>query len=363
MPKRARSHKTRSVVLLIGLMVSVGAFAAVTMHKPDLVSLARNEGKLVVYSTTDETEAAELLAAFRATYPYIEIDYQSLTARDAYGRFKAESDRGRTVADIVISSAMDRQIKLVNDRYAQAYSPAQRRALPEWAVWKDQAFAISAEPIVMGYNPRLLPTNLVPSSHDELASLLHRSPALFEGRIASYDPKLSPTGYLYVSQDVQTDRDAWDLISGIGRAKPRLFDSSKDMISKVSSGDLVLAYNIIGSYAFERSAHDPNFRVVVPRDYVLMMSRVALIARNSPHPASAKLFLDFMLSRRGQRLIAKHHMWPVRLDLPQPNEALRGTNVRSVRVGPALMAGIDTLTFARFVRKWNEATSGSTPTN
>ena len=346
----------RPVFIGVGLLGLVAAGrAAVVARSNDLDRASRAEGQLVIYSATDEGEASDLLKAFRARYPHIAVDYRSLAARDVYGRFKAESDAGRNIADLVINSAMDLQIKLVNDRYAQAYKSPERHRLPDWAVWKDEAFAVSAEPIVIGYNPRLLTAAMVPGTHDELAVLLHRNPQQLTGRIGSYDPQSSPTGYLYVAQDVQMDSDAWDLIGAIGRARPKLFTSSKDMISEVSAGKLALAYNVIGSYAFERAAVDPNFKVVVPRDYVLMTSRVALIARQAPHPASAKLFLNFMLSREGQSLLAKHHMSPVRLDMKSDDKALVGANVRAVRVGPALMATIDSMTFARFTRKWSEA--------
>ena len=354
----------RPIFLAVAVLLAIifAGAAIVVAQTRDLRSLAARESALVIYSATDENEASDLLRAFSVRYPFIKVDYRSLSAREVYDRFRREADGHRSVADIVINSAMDLQIKLVNDRYAQAYRSAEIDHLPDWAVWKNQAFAVSAEPIVIGYNPKLLTRDAVPTSHDELATILHRTPSL-TGRIGSYDPERSPTGYLYVSQDVQVDSDAWDLIAAVGRARPQLFQSSKDMIEQVSSAKLTLAYNIIGSYAFERAARDPNFKVVVPRDYVLMMSRVALIAREAPHPASAKLFLDFMLSREGQSLLAKHHMSPVRLDMAADNKVLAGTNVREVRVGPALMAAIDTMTFERFVRKWREAVGENDPTD
>lgn len=354
--RKTRGTLARPAIFAVAILSgTLGVAAVMAARNKDLTYLARQERTLVIYSATDEVEAADLLSAFHRAHPYISVDYRSLSARDVYGRFRGEADRGQHSADLLINSAMDLQIKLVNDGYAQRYNCPEKNELPDWAVWKNQAFAVSAEPIVIGYNAKLLRPNAVPSTHDELAALLHRDETALSGRIGSYDPQRSPTGYLYVSQDAQIDRDAWDLIGAVGRARPRLFESSKEMISKVSSGELVLAYNIIGSYAFERAAHDRNFRVVVPQDYVLMMSRVALIAKHATHPASAKLFLNFMLSREGQALLAKHHMTPVRVDMPTKDLALKRTNVRAIRVGPALMAGIDGMTFARFRRKWSEA--------
>lgn len=356
MAKRHLAISARTILGVIAIVACVGvAFAVVRGHREDLPASARAEKHLVIYSATDKAEAAELLAAFHRAYPYVAIDYRSLTARDVYHQFRSETDAGHPSADVVINSAMDLQIKLVNDRYAQAYNSPERAHLPDWAVWKNEAYAISAEPIVIGYNAKLLPPELVPGTHDELASLLHTHAATFAGKVGSYDPERSPTGYLYITQDIQNDQDAWDLIAAVGRAKPKLFVSTSKMIGEVSAGRLLIAYNLIGSYAFERAARDPNFKVVVPGDYALMMSRVALIARNAAHPASAKLFLDFMLSREGQSLLAKHHMNPLRLDMSSQPGSLGNTNIRTVKVGPALMSAIDSLTFERFDRKWIDA--------
>lgn len=337
--------------------LSALGFAAVHQFLPGHGGEAATggESRLVIYSATDEQEAAELLRAFRNEHPELDVQYLSLRASEVYQRFKSEADQGAVQADIVINSAMDLQIKLVNDGYAQPYRSTQLSALPGWAVWKDEAWAISSEPIVFGYNARLLPASLVPRTHDELASALHANRALFAGRVGSYDPLRSPTGYLYVTQDIRSDSDSWDLIGALGRARPQLFVSSKEMIDRIASGRLLLGYNLIGSYALERAATDPNFKVVVPQDFALQSSRVAIIPRGAPHPQAARAFLDFTLSRRGQEILSRHHMLPVRTDVASQGPA--STMLRAVRVGPALMAGLDRLTFDKFRRKWLAATA------
>jgi iron(III) transport system substrate-binding protein len=346
----------RGGVLLAALftvLAAVGTGAA--MLRPAQERLehdAGSEGRLVIYSATDETQFTQILRAFKAAYPKVSIDYRSLPASEVYDAFKREADAGKPSADLLINSAMDLQIRLVNDRYAQSYASPERHKMPGWAVWKNEAFAVTAEPIVIGYNKRLLAKQDVPRTHDELAALLHRMPDKFRGRVGLYDPARSPTGFLYISQDVQIDRDSWDLISALGRAQPRLFVSTSDMMDRVSSGELLIAYNLIGSYALERAASDPDFGVIVPQDYVLLGSRVALIPRTASHPAAAKLFLDFMLSRHGQSLLGEHHMIPLRPDVARDDTLVTAGNVRAIHVGPALMAALDEVNRSKFLAKW-----------
>jgi iron(III) transport system substrate-binding protein len=355
MRKDLRTKLRRSWPFLAAVLALAGTASLLIAREPSLDQTATSEGELVIYSATDESEFAELLSEFGKSHRGISVNYESLPAREVYERYRAEELRGGSRADMLINSAMDLQIKLVNDGFAVSYASPEASAIPDWAIWKNQAFAISTEPIVIGYNPKLLSGPLVPQTHDDLAGLLYGRPGVFEGKVGLYDPQKSPTGYLYISQDVRNDSDAWELIAAIGRTRPKLFLSTQEMLDQVSSGQLLLAYNVIGSYAFERAREDSNFAVLVPRDYVLMMSRVALISRNAPHPAAAKLFLDFLLSKRGQAILSRHHMTPLRDDVTASPNALADANVRAVRVGPALMAGLDKLTLESFTRKWNAA--------
>jgi iron(III) transport system substrate-binding protein len=134
-----------------------------------------------------------------------------------------------------------------------------------------------------------------------------------------------------------------------------LFTRSEEMISRVANGELAIAYNVLGSYALEWARQAPDLGVVFPRDYTLTISRIALIPADAAHPASGKLFLDFLLSRQGQRLLAERSLPPVRGDVatvvPGPDPA----SIRPVRVGPQLLADLDPIRRQRLLATWTEA--------
>lgn len=320
-----------------------------------LIDTASRERQLTIYSATDSRGLADVLAAFRKLYPFITIRYVDLAASEVYRRFLSEAASRRVAADLLMNSAMDLQIKLVNDGYSQPYASPEKPNLPEWAVWKNEAYAVSAEPIVFAYNRRLMPAQDVPRSHADLQALLERRRAAYMGKIALYNPESSSTGFLYITQDVQLDRGTWNLVRAIGRTKPTLYNSTVEMIEKVSSGQHLLAYNMIGSYALAQAAKDPALGIIVPNDYVLMSSRIALIPKEAPHPASAKLFLDFMLSRAGQSLLARQHMTPLRQDVQQVRLSVDPNRIRAIRVGPTLLTNLDQLTRVNFLNQWRRA--------
>src|SRR3546814_5509307 len=82
---------------------------------------------------------------------------------------------------------------------------------------------------------------------------------------------------------------------GLGANRARFFSTSEEVIKDVSSGRSVIGYNVLGSYALDEAARNPELGVVFPADYTLVMSRIAMIPTTSGHPNAARLFLDFLL--------------------------------------------------------------------
>ncbi|MET0535974.1 MAG: ABC transporter substrate-binding protein [Steroidobacter sp.] len=340
-------------------MLCAPAFAAVPAGYPrsyaNRVAEANEEGRLAIYSTTDAREVADLLRDFRSLYPQINVDYADINSTELYSRFIAEVAAKEGTADLLWSSAMDLQIKLVNDGYAQAYASPEKPNLPAWAIWKNEAYGTTAEPIVIVYNKRLVPAADVPKTRADLERLLVNNPA-YQGKVGMMNPERSGVGFLYITQDLQVTRDTWRLVRAMGRAHVQLYSSVGAVLERVSSGEHLIAYNMIGSYALEREVRDPAIGVVLPHDYTLVASRIALIPADARHPEAAKLFLDYLLSKRGQTFLSRKHMNPVRGDVAAPADThIDAANMRAIRVGPELLANLDQIKRLRFLKEWRGA--------
>ncbi|WP_198411303.1 ABC transporter substrate-binding protein [Marinimicrobium alkaliphilum] len=314
------------------------------------------EGKLTIYSTTDKEWAAGLLSKFRELYPEIAIEYNNLESANLHSRFLGEVHAGESTADFLWSSAMDLQIKLVNDGYAQAYVSPEKGNLPPWAVWKNEAWGITAEPIVFVYNKDLVPEDDIPKTHGDFTELLKNKPDYYSGRIAAYDPARSSAGFLYLTQDLENNRDTWSLVEALGSTKPTLYTSSVRMIEDVIAGRKLIGYNVIGSYALEKQTTNPALGVIAPGDYTLIMSRIAVIPKDAPHPNAAKLFLDLMLSKQGQDLLSRNFLGSIRSDVLSASPAAENNNAaRAIRVGPALIANLDQVKRRSILKSWHDA--------
>jgi iron(III) transport system substrate-binding protein len=357
----ATAAPLRSVLAALALAASPSWAAAPPRTPSRTVAAARMEGKVVVWSATDRAIVGPLLADFAELHPGIAVDYREMVSGELHERFTRGAAAGRVEADVLWSPAMDLQIKLANDGYAAAYDSPEAEGLAPWAVWRDEAFATTLEPFVFVHDERVLPAGEVPQSHADLVRLLDAYPSRFQGSFATYDPERSGVGYLLLTQDSRIDPGFGEALRAYGRAGIRLHETTGAMLDDVRTGKALLAFNVIGSYALRARRSSPHLGVVFPRDYVLAMSRIAIIPRGAPHPSAAKVFLDYLLSARGQDVLANRcALFSIRNDVEGETTAVAlsrslGARLKPIHVGPSLLVFLDPSKRDAYLRRWRAA--------
>lgn len=322
---------------------------------------AEDEGRLVIYSNTDLHIVRELVQYFQTLYPRIEVEYQDLGGTELHHRYVAESTVGPNTADVLWSSAMDLQMSLVGKGYAQPYASPEAAALPPWANWDNQAFATTYEPVVIVYNKRLLPPDQVPQSHADLTRLLVAQREALRGKVVTYNPVRSAVGYLFATQDASISPTAWELVEALGGVGVRSYLTSEALLSQVASGNAQIAYNALGTYAARTAEKNAELGYVLPKDYTLVTSRVVFISRKAPHPNAARLWLDYLLSARGQTLIANQaQLFAVRTDIQGATTASGliqqvGDRLKPIALVPDLSRYVEEPERSQFLRRWRAA--------
>ena len=316
------------------------------------------EATLTIYSTLDTPLATPLIAAFQAGHPTITVQYEDLLAAEIAQRVIAETDAGKATADFAFSSGMDLQVKLANDGYAQPVEVPLARDWPDWANWRDMAFALTFEPAVLVWHKPSFPDG-PPQSRLDMIDWLKRPQA--QGRIGTYDISRSAVGYLYLARDAEHFADIWSLVAAMGRAGLQTFSTSAEIIDRVADGRLALGYNILGSYADARARANPDLGVVLLKDFTVVTSRVGLVPRAAARPDLGRAFLAFLMGRDGQTIMADRlRIAAVSLEVSGQNsaramEAALGDQLRPVPVSPGLLAYLDQSKRARMLALWHRA--------
>ncbi|WP_274626222.1 ABC transporter substrate-binding protein [Arvimicrobium flavum] len=352
------------------LLAAAAAFAILpTFAEAETTLFPARDGNpaartLTIYSALDTPIARPMVAGFQAANPDIAVSYSDLLTSDIYDRIVAETDAGEGTADVAFSSAMDLQVKLANDGYAQESELPLSARWPRWANWRNTAYALTFEPAVFVYHKPSFPDAPPPATRGQLVDYLREQGDKAYGRIATYDIERSGVGFMFMSRDQEQFPDIWSVVRSMGAAGVKLYSTSSAILERIADGRFVLGYNILGSYAAEWAARNADLGIVLPKDYTIVMSRIGLVPKAAREPELGRKYIAYMMSAEGQAIMARRlHIAAVNPEVSGDNtassmQAAMGAQLRPVPVSPGLMVYLDQVKRSRMIKRWNEALRG-----
>ncbi|MEE4409880.1 MULTISPECIES: ABC transporter substrate-binding protein [unclassified Serratia (in: enterobacteria)] len=325
-----------------------------------IVDGAKKEGKVVIYSTTDIKAAGPLIQGFEALYPGVKVEYNDMNSTELYNRYISEQAAGGTSGDVIWSSSMDTALKLATD-YAQEYASPEQGQLPKWAVWKEKAYGTTYEPVVFIYNKRLIPQGDVPDSHAALAKLIAGQTDKFKKKVTTYDIEKSGLGFMLSVQDSKADPNYFATLADVAKGGLAVQSSTGTMMERVSSGENLIGFNILGSYAEARAKTDPSLGISYPKDYTLVLSRVSFISKEAVNANAARLWLNYVLSEKGQSILANQADIPsIRNDIEGKNDIegmtkMLGNALKPIPVDESLLEYLQPAKRLDYIKQWRTA--------
>jgi len=273
-----------------------------------IFSLAASaQQKLFVYTSMKESMVGELKTAFDKKNPDIKLDFQSAGAGKIMAKIAAERESGKIMADVLWTSEVPDFYQLKAQGILQPYIPADIKQvlnpLPDY----DGSFtAVRLGTLGIAYNTRLIKE--APKTWADL-----QKPA-FKGAYGIANPALSGTAYMSVA--VLSKTFGWSYFEGLRANGAKMGKGSGQVVDDTASGDLVasLAVDYITLDKVDKGA---TLALVYPPEMLLIPSPVAIF-KNSPNVDAAKKFVDFLLSKEGQTIIANEGTLPVRTDVTVP---------------------------------------------
>lgn len=318
-------------------------------------SLGATAQTLQVHSATDTVAIAPLIAGFEAANPGVTVAYTEYNTSELHAAVVAGGGAGM---DVVISSAMDLQVDLVNRGLARPFRPGDADALPYWASWRDELWGFTFEPVLMAYNRAAFAGRNLPRTRSELASQIRDDPAFYNERVGTYDVAVSGVGYLFATQDARRGYQFSRLVETLGRAQAQTYCCTSLILDAIGEGRLVYGYNVIGSYALDYITRDPRIGLYLLDDYTQALSRTAFVPRKSAAPELGERFVSYLLSETGQAVIAQSGgLLPMAAqeELTAPARIagmMRGKPLFPIRLGPGLLTYLDSMKQVRFLTDW-----------
>ncbi|MCA0930679.1 sensor histidine kinase [Ruegeria profundi] len=316
--------------------------------------------ELEIWSATDQVAMAPLISAFERRNPDIQISYAEFETVRLHAALL--STEPQDMPDVVISSAMDLQVDLVNRGYARRVEIAPL-SIPAWAEWRSELFGFTFEPAAVIYHRPSIAGDNLPRNRLALSSYIAENEERLRGRIATYDIEAAGVGYLFATQQTLQYPDFFRLAETLGRADVVLLASSRAIIDRVANGELLLGVDVLGSYAITAASQVETLGVHFFDDVNPVMTRTVFIPYAARNPQDAEHFVRFLLSDVGQSAIAEQSgLLPIAEELlirssKGGNSPLTTTSAQlhPIRLSVGLLTFLDELNRANFLEAWSSA--------
>ncbi|MCL1939369.1 MAG: ABC transporter substrate-binding protein [Desulfovibrionaceae bacterium] len=265
--------------------------------------------KLIIYTSMKESLIGKLSDEFVKQHPGMAVDYQSAGAGKLMAKIAAERESGKILADVIWTSEVPDFYKMKADGMLEPYNSSMLKEVLNPFDDHDGSFtAARLGTLGIGYNTKHIKT--APTAWSDLTN------PEFKGAFGIANPALSGTSYMSVALLVK--QFGWEFFEKLHANGARIGKGSGQVIDDTASGDLVasLAVDYIINDKIQKGA---PMALAYPPEMLVVPSPVAIL-KKTPNMEAAKKFVDFLLSKEAQAIIASEGTLPVRTDVTVPEK-------------------------------------------
>jgi iron(III) transport system substrate-binding protein len=273
---------------------------------------------LLFYSTISTSQFQPLLDAFHNLYPWLEVQYLELSPDEAIERYLSESGTGSPTASLLFSAAPLSWMRVIQKGEMIDYTSPEKSYLLHQESPHPGLYAAGNDPLILIWNKLLVPEELAPTGLADLVAKVDAHPDVFRN-IASY--AVDKNGYAYAAHHalVQHHGDKiWDWYKILGPHN-RYESSIGVVVEKIMSGEYSAGYVVPAATALVTLAKNPAAGKVYGVNYISDGDPVSIrsigAVKSGTSPNAAKLMLDFILSKEGQKRYGQIGRPPARTDM------------------------------------------------
>ncbi len=273
-----------------------------------LVSGAKKEGELTIYTSAQLDDLGALTRAFERKYG-VKVNIWRVGSEKVLQRAVTEARGGRFTVDVVETNGPELEMlhreqllqKVGSPRLAELI-PAAIRPHGEWVGTRLNVY-------VVAYNTRLVKKEELPKSFEELAQ------PRWKGRLGiEADDSEWLAGVAAQLGEARAAKIFRDVVKANGISVRR---GHTLLTQLVVSGEVPLALTVYNYKAEQLKGQG------APIDWFAIGAAVArangvAVARRAPHPHAAVLFYDFEIGEEGQRILATRDFVPTSRKVDTP---------------------------------------------
>lgn len=308
-----------SVVLLL-----LFSYIRSSQAQENLVAQARDEKEVIFYSSLNIDGSQALATAFESKYPFLKVQLLRIGSEKLLSRLLLEAKAKERVADVICIAGFQAHY-LKKNRLLANLPSEELDHYPSHYVDADKKWvSIFVSPFVWAYNTRQVAADRLPKKLDGLLEPFWKHKISFDRE--EYE-------WFANTATAMGQAKGMEFMKKLA-AQEIQFQSGHTLIAQlIAAGEmpLGLAYGYRVEQMREKGA---------PIDWVGLDPVIGLIQpvalMSSPvHPAAARLFVNFVLSSDGQKIIASTGRLPTRKGVPFKYSRLAMTRIEPSDAGLA----------------------------
>ena len=313
-------RQVESIALIVALLL----FISVSGRAQDLVK-ARQEGRIVFYTSWGPSDADYVVKAFEKKYPFLKVEPVRGSSERTLNRLLAEQRTNTFLGDVVAVSGI--QSGILKEKGAlQRYESREAANFP--AEWQDSdGFGVGVHQTiyVIGYNSKLVAGGDAPKKFEDLLD------PRWKGQLGWDPEEYYLFGALMRAKGREKGLEFWQRLAQqqIG------FRKGYTLISElVAAGEFPVAVSLYQHRVDEYRDKGAPIQWMAPDPLVGGDPNKIALLKHAPRPNAAKVFIDFMLSMEGQKLLQDKGRSPGRIGLGPKNPRLKEANVFTFHIRP-----------------------------
>jgi len=283
--------------LLVALAaVACTALAQAQVQDKALVDKARAEGKASFYANITAVEP--IMKAF-ADETGVKAEYTRISTSKFVATAITEFEAGKLMADVVQAPLPVLELLKEKGVLAAYRSPA-AAGYPEWTRKDDRIQLFGIEYVALIYNKERVKKDDVPKRYEDLTL------PKWKNQIVMANPANHPTTISWLvglKENVFASEAEWrTFLQGLAANRPMFVASFGPTPAPVESGEKLIAISMPKYIVTKAPAPLDWARVSQP---MLGTPRAIAVTSKAPHPAAARAFVDYWLSKQSMQILAR----------------------------------------------------------
>jgi iron(III) transport system substrate-binding protein len=266
-----------------------------------LVSGAKKEGTVTWYVAMNRAYAQDLINAFEAQYPFLKVNALTGGGGALLNRVLAEHRAKSFQYDVFNTRSMTiNTLKKAGAimRYRSPYRNALRDGFYDREGYLNGIFAT---PQVFIFNTKLVNRKEAPTSIEELLN------PKWSEKMAVDDESFD---WLAALLDYYGEAKGIELATRLGQQKLNVRRGPTLITQLVAAGEFFLEIDGHHQEAIARKKAGAPIDYNFPQPFVPAKSLIPIyVSSRPPHPHAASLMADFLMSKKGQEIMAGHGRW------------------------------------------------------